>query len=331
VNEISKATKVEVDEGAEVNNIDITVVKETPPKFSASGRIVDETTGLPLPNLVIEIQSNLTNDDEYVYRSSPPADAEGQFKVDDLPPGKYQMNVAVAPKSDFRSESVPFQIIDGNVTGLMVKAIKGASISGQIIFEGDENSPQFRPEQLGVIARVGTSRSGDERGLSVAPDGSFYAAGLREGTVTFWIHARSGLPKRLIVSRVERDGELQPRGFEVKDGDRVTGIKVFVVYTAGTIRGVVKFENGEMPPGGHLSVSLTNVESGNDEILRSNLVVDPRGRFVVEKVPAGTYALGVTVYGGGRERRSPPVKQQVTVIDGGVSDVTVTVDLSRKP
>ena len=66
--------------------------------------------------------------------------------------------------------------------------------------------------------------------------------------------------KGFAISRIERDGVVQPRGIEVKDGDQVTGVKVFVNSRSGTIRGVVKFVNGELPPSGRISLWLTNSE-----------------------------------------------------------------------
>ena len=47
-----------------------------------------------------------------------------------------------------------------------------------------------------------------------------------------------------------------PRGIEVKDGEQVGGIRVIVAYGNGSIRGVVKLENGSLPASVQIYVRL---------------------------------------------------------------------------
>jgi hypothetical protein len=56
-------------------------------------------------------------------------------------------------------------------------------------------------------------------------------------------------------------------------------------------------------------------------------VVDARGHFLMEGVPAGVYELMVSAAAPGL--RSVPTRQQITVQDGVVSDVSVTFELPQ--
>jgi hypothetical protein len=60
------------------------------------------------------------------------SDSNGQFRIDNVPPGKYQ--VAVAPQSGagMFGQSSPFDVVNEDVTGIQVSAIKGASLSGVV-------------------------------------------------------------------------------------------------------------------------------------------------------------------------------------------------------
>jgi hypothetical protein len=62
----------------------------------------------------------------------------------------------------------------------------------------------------------------------------------------------------------------------------------------------------------------------------ANAQVDARGHFLIEAVPPGVYELSLSIFGvpsiPGRN-----VKQQVTVQEGVVNDVVVTIDLGPTP
>jgi hypothetical protein len=55
---------------------------------------------------------------------------------------------------------------------------------------------------------------------------------------------------------------------------------------------------------------------------------DERGHFLIEGVPAGTYELSVMILGVPSSGPPRTVKQEVTVPDGGVRDLTITIDMS---
>ncbi|PWT92619.1 MAG: hypothetical protein C5B55_06025 [Blastocatellia bacterium] len=340
VREVSKAGIVEVSEGSETKNIDITAdTNDTSQKFSASGRIIDGVSGQPVSNLRVGIQSFSGGSggrsfgvSSFSTSTASVTDSEGQFKVEGLVNGKYAIFIDSMPDSDLRADNVPFEISDGDVTGLVIKSFKGASVSGQIVVEGDDKSLRSRLAGLIVQVSVQNSIGGHGKSALTLQDGNFYIGGLPEGTAVVSVQLRqSGPVKPLMISRIERDGVIQPHGLEIKDGEQVTGVKVFVNSSNGTIRGVVKFENGEMP-GNHVSVWVTRSDQTRDSTISSSVQVDARGHFVVEGLPAGTYEVNASVYVPGQQRRTQPSgKQQVTVADGVVSEVTITIDLSPGP
>jgi hypothetical protein len=87
--------------------------------------------------------------------------------------------------------------------------------------------------------------------------------------------------------RTERDGIEQSEGIEVSAAEHVSGIKVFVSYGTGRIRGQVKDEGGELPEGAQVFVSARD----SDGIRRNSQVVkaDVRGNFLIQNLAPGEY------------------------------------------
>jgi len=61
--------------------------------------------------------------------------------------------------------------------------------------------------------------------------------------------------------------------------------------------------------------------------MNSNPQIDSRGRFLIEGVAGGTYEINVAVFEPDRADTNRIFKQQVTVADNSVSEVTMTIKL----
>ena len=335
VTDASKGATLEVVEGGELTGVDI-VVETTEPatKFAVNGRIVDGATGQPVPNLRLGLQFFSGTQINYIGGPDYISDQNGRFKIDNLAPGKYGVFAESGPNSELRTDSVTFEIVDQDITGLLVKTYRGASVSGEVVFEGGNDKPgRGKPRQILLRALVMNEAVGN-MGLSarIGPDGTFRVGGLPAGLLHFSIVLiEDGPMKSLSISRIERDGIILPRGFEIKDGEQITGLKLIVNMGTGTIRGVVKAQNGELPPRAHFSVWFTNTGVDPKSSMSNPApMVDSRGRFVVEGLLPGTYEINAAVYVAG-QNRSPSAKQQVTVTDGSTIEVTLTIDLSPHP
>jgi hypothetical protein len=104
-----------------------------------------------------------------------------------------------------------------------------------------------------------------------------------------------------------------------------------VKYLTGAIHGQIKFE-GEELPASSIRVWITYLDERQGEpysIQNSSPELDPRKRFVIGGLMAGTYEVNVMVFEPGRQDSQRILKQQVTVADNAVSDVTITIN--KKP
>lgn len=331
----AKATVIEVTEGSEATNVDI-MVSRTLDMFIASGRIVDGDTGLPLPNIKFGVERIINEGSSSFVSPGSASNSQGEFKLEGLMPGKYAIFVLPDPNTNLRADGAQFDLIDQDVTGLLVKTSKGSSVSGVIVMEGvdDKTALNFlrRLELHAHVQNEGQRHSRWQEAV-INPDGSFRVGGLQAGTASFSLalEDRRGF-REFTITRVERDGVVLPGGVEMRPGEHVTGIRIVVVYGTATVRGQIKVENGELPATATFSVWLINLGDDSTKSQRTFVPpvhVDSRGHFLVGALPAGSYEVNANVFIQGL--RVKTAKQQVDVAEGSVTEVVMTIDLTRTP
>lgn len=333
-NEAVKALVIEIGEGTEASRIDITFGRPLE-GFAVSGRVVDEA-GKPVSNVAISLSRIMVidrnNTSGYGGVTNVSSNVDGTFRLEKLPAGKYSISIQPRPESDLRAEEVTVDVVDQDVAGVLIKTTTGASLSGSVVFEGIPGantartqprawlSAHLRNEGLGFTAT---------QSAEIKPDGSFRVGGLLGGNVTFSVGSwgPTGNARPLTISRVERDGVIQPNGVQLQTGEHLSGIRIIAAHSSGSIRGVVKMENGTLPQGGRLVITLsragdTTTPSGG------GTSVDARGHFLIEGLGSGTYELTVLAYLPERRQGPRRTKQLVTVTDGSATDVMVTIDLT---
>lgn len=172
-------------EGSEATNIDVTL-GATLTTFAASGRIVDGESGQPLPNTRYGLQIVRPTESSSMGQIFT-SDGRGEFRIENLMPGKYAVFLAPTPGSEMVAEPTPFELVDQDVTGVVVKTSRGASVSGVVVLDSTIDKTvlsQFGRARLS--AWLDTEGSGDfPRPLNLGQDGSFRIGGLQHGMMHF--------------------------------------------------------------------------------------------------------------------------------------------------
>jgi 5-hydroxyisourate hydrolase-like protein (transthyretin family) len=323
VTDQAKATVIEVGEGTEAANVDITLGRAMQ-TFSVAGRLVDGEKGLPAPNIRLGLQRHVGQRLDFVSTSTS-TNAQGDFVVEGLIPGKYALFLFQNPTGGMRLESLTFDIIDQDLSGLTVKLVQGASVTGVVILETENKPAQAKLSELQLRAYVvnpaGGGGVGSFASSPIAPDGSFRLAGLPGGRLNMAIGSVASPfpPTGFNIARIEREGVVVPQNFEIKDGEQLTGVRVVLVYGAATLRGVVTFENGTLPEGGRIFIRL--VKPGENVSNLRPPQVDARGHFMAEGLPPGTYEVQASAVG-------RTVKREINLQDGVTTDIALTIDMS---
>lgn len=338
VQDEARATLIEIKEGAEVANVDITVGR-LGDGFAVSGRVVDADSGQPVPSVYITHSTidETTQKMGQMNFTGAQTDANGRFRLEGVRPGHYAVyTFAQGQGNSTYSEPVKVDVADGDVSGIEIKMRRGATIKGVAVIENNSD-----PAVASLLQTITVYAFVEQKGLGapsygsgqIGADGSFQIAGLAPGKARIGMQNFPAPPKGLSLARTELDGVDQPDGIEITSAAQLNNVRLVFAYGTGSVRGDVKLEPGPPPDGMLLQVV---VRSASGETRRFNRVseIDARLHFVVENIPAGTYELvvrGVTPTTG--PKPIPPVeflKQTVTVANGAEVKVNLVVDLAPK-
>jgi hypothetical protein len=332
--EQAQAKPVEVAAGTETSGVDITVGKPAR-TYEAAGRVVDER-GQPVVGASVLYGAVVAGRFAGGFGSDGTRTNErGEFRLKNLMPGHYGLFASAGPAfaqepSATYSDAVGCEIIDQDVSGLEIKLLHGASISGTLVVEGTTNPA--------VLARLTQLRLGTEvrapEGLTppafaearINADGSFSITGLHPGRVQLRINNYPP-PPGFRLTHVQVDGADKPQGIELAAGAQVTGVRVVVSYGMGVIRGQVQFPSGTRPAGLSLLVFAYRPEANMPNMPSGGAQVDELGRFVIENLSAGDYEVRLVSNSAAvdpRQRRSQVnALTHVTVPETGEAQVTL--------
>jgi Carboxypeptidase regulatory-like domain len=326
------ATVIPVNEGSETTNVDIMLGRQLS-KYVARGRIIDGETSQPLTNAHIGIQMFFDMKSSGRGSASRGNAAEstkdGEFKIEDLAPGKYAVYLDAPTDSESFSDPVRFEVTDQDIEGLLIKTSKGGTASGVVVLEGTHD-PSVRANLAGtkIFATMSNEYYGRPRpNVNINPDGSFRITGLPAG------HLILNLPQNrdsLRLIRMERNGVVYPGGIEIKEREQITGLRVVVGQANGKIRGLLKLPDGmELPATARLHVLIRKTEDPTG--YNPTVEADARGQFLVDGLVPGTYEFNVSVFGvpGGQQPRIMRPTQTVVVTNGAIADVTIILQMLK--
>lgn len=329
VTDKTKAAVIELAEGTEATNVDITMGRRSE-TYMVSGRVVDAETGKPVVG--VSMGYGALQDGERRMGGvviGPRTDTEGRFRFEGLVPGRFAAFTAAREQSESYSVPVTFEINEGDVANLVVKVRRGVTLSGVVVIDGtNERAVLAKLSQLRIgywpEAETPTTPSFGE-GERINPDGSFAIMGLCPGKVRLLLRDWPTTPKGFTLLRVERDGIEQRAGIvDIPASGQIAGVRLVLEYGTGVLRGQVRIENGTLPENSSLFVSARR--PSQIEPTLPGAQVDARGRFLMEGLPPGEYELRL---GGNLSgQRIRPVTQRVNVSNGTETTVTLVIDLN---
>ena len=172
--------------------------------------------------------------------------ANGEFRLENVTPGTYMIFTVASAGSDVPSASVTFEVVDRDLTDLVIKDNQRQQFVGR--GEHDGNQRAFTTlSSLRICAAVESNDSDFANSSSaIGQDGTFRIDGVQSGLTRLLLCANKKRDQFEIV-RVERNGIRHAETINVKEREHVTGIRVTVKYSklTGAIRGQVKVENGD--------------------------------------------------------------------------------------
>lgn len=238
----NQAKVIEVAAGGEVAGVDVRLgaAKRT---YEASGRVVDEETGKPIAGasvVCIKIGGSGEGAGFNMSGAAPKTDEQGNFQLSGLTPGQYQLSLAdfmslLTGGGSHYSDQVKFEIQSANVSGVEIRAIRGATISGVVVIEDADKSAKSGLSQTIIMAHSMPSSptEAQENALAFAmtpsssrieSDGGFSIKGLRPGKVMIQAFSIGGGP--LSITRIERGGVEVTDGIDITGREEISGVRI---------------------------------------------------------------------------------------------------------
>jgi len=325
-----RATLVQVTAGGESTGIDMRL-GHTQLTYMITGRLVAQDTAKPVSNVAITFSG--WNDGR---QGSATTDPNGMFKIEDCVLGAYEVKISTTggPTQGYYSDPLTIQVSDADVTDVEISAIRGVSVSGNVIVSGSKDPAIINALSQSVMTATNLQPGlrGSDRvagATAIGPGGRFEFTGLRPGR----IEVRPGsMPEDLTFLRVERDGLPVKDGLVLSAGERVTGLRVLVVYGTGSIGGQIKVEGGVLPTRMSWLLTIRRADGGGEAISQ---MIDARGQFWVKNLAPGLYEITaeadyVEIPGVTPTPYPAPIKQTVTVENKSESRVTLVLDLKGR-
>jgi protocatechuate 3,4-dioxygenase beta subunit len=332
--EEAQARVVEVKSGEEAANIDIKVASMAK-GYVVTGRVVEAETGEPIPGVTVGYNATGRGGSGSVSISSV-TNALGEFRFLNVAPNSYRA-IAFALDLNARSgdftpiiDEIKFDVVDGDVSGLELRAPRPATISGVVAVEGS-NDPALRAK----LAQVNLSVRPESRPTIflakspgngvISPNGTFKLSNVQPGKARVMMGFVG--TKGVALLRVEHNG-VEVKEFDVNAGDQITGVRLVFACGNGVISGRVEVKGGSQPNRMNVRYRRDGASSTDEPIKFTE--VDDRGEFVIENLAPGTYKLFLDVYPNRTARKLPTIDQVVTVAGEGRHEVTFIVDLAEK-
>ncbi|MBO0723559.1 MAG: carboxypeptidase regulatory-like domain-containing protein, partial [Blastocatellia bacterium] len=291
---------IEVKEAGEVSGIDLALGALS--GYEALGRVIDAENGTPIA------QANLVcfarGDDDRGptgFSGNAKTDAQGNFRFAGLPSGKYSISLSpdtdiLTGGSEYYIDSAGFEVAEGNLAGIEIRARHGSSISGVV---APENNAALQNKFGQMVLSASVTKKDDEqssndpfsgqRTAKIGNDGQFRISGLRPGVVDFGLFTLIG--GNPTISRVERDGADTGGKIEIRPGESISGVKIVVAFGTGVIRGQVDYDKDLLPEGSQIIV-YANRNGARDKGSQQTSV-DSKGRFAIQGLADGDYEVVV--------------------------------------
>lgn len=306
----AQAKTIEVAEGVQLHDMDIQL--KSARAFKIRGKVIrpDADEGNPMyQTLFLSLQPK---PDEKHGRfmgyggGSTPIASNGGFELRGTLPGSYILQAQGQIKGHFVSRSVPVEVKDKDVDGLVVSFLDGVKLEGEV--HALQAPPGFKLSTVSVYfgAENGVGMPGGN--ATAGADGKFTVPDLAPGSYS----VMSQLPgdEGYIKSITYEGHELTDRKIEVSSGSGGR-LEITVAFDTGEIDGVVQNAAGAPVPGALVAV----YDEGQTACLCTHsTTADAQGRFQLKRIQPGDHFVVAT--SGKEELAATPESEQDPRKDG---------------
>jgi protocatechuate 3,4-dioxygenase beta subunit len=283
-----RAAPIALVAGGTVNAVDISVGAGALSARHIRGRVISGADGQPLGGASISVVPRSEDPSLVIPRAT--SEPNGTFDVVGVVPGSYLL---VASNSRL-SGIVPIEVGNADIPNIAVVAAPGVRLSGRFIFEGrsrsggEPNATLMRVDQLVRDPQMfGLPSPGPSFNPPPAPDGSFVAEGISQGT--FRVGIRALPPEAYIKSMRMGNADVLSDGLVI-NGVPENPLEIVIGLNAAGIEGSVI--NSRQETLANRTVALIPDPPLRHRIdLYKTAATDGSGRFRIRGLAPGDYKL----------------------------------------
>jgi hypothetical protein len=228
------------------------------PASSLAGRVVEESTGRPVPGVTVTANKDFGGM-MMAFRSTE-ADAQGEFLLDALPTGSFELTARGASWSTRSAVAAELGVAEA-VSSIVLTVSRAAVVGGRVLRAGQPCEPG-----QGWVRLVGAQATSQDTGR----DGRVRLVGVLPGAYTLTAFCNGA--RRVVEQLTLAAGDALEKEWLVDSG----------LAVSGTVR------SADSRPGQGIRVDVNPVTAG-PEVRGTSCVSDSAGRFTCSGLTPGGY------------------------------------------
>lgn len=291
----SEAQRLTVGLAQELSNISFQLIPSRAAKISG---VAMDSAGKPLVGESVSVRQESvtpsaggTGTSVMVFsNTSSTIRPDGTFTLSNIAPGDYFLDVRTRNAAEPESGSAPVSVTGEDINGVSIITTKGATIRGQIVFEGGVPAT-VKPDTVQVnqiSLDPGRSMSG-AASPRTNDDWTFEMKGLAPGLRSF---RTTRAPQNWIVKSVFLNGDdIVDKGYEFKGTEEVNGLQVVLTSQVSEANGTVT--DVKSNPSREYTAVVFSVDRDKWTLAQTRYTKiarpDQEGRFRIRGLPPGEY------------------------------------------
>ena len=169
---VSEAASLDIEAGQTLDAVDFTILPRR--AYAIRGRLIPSASSVTVDGLIVVLRPEISNALIAIPRKDLSYDAKtNEFEIRDITPAKYQLEIMERRNSKETPDSTAYatvEVTNNDISGLTLRAVSPATVTGHVAVEGADLSSIDRPESLriGLVTQGRYFLSG-----KVSPEGNF--------------------------------------------------------------------------------------------------------------------------------------------------------------
>ncbi|HEV2245689.1 MAG TPA: carboxypeptidase regulatory-like domain-containing protein, partial [Terriglobia bacterium] len=278
----TQSSPVTVRAGDEFPDVDVALQRV--PVFHVRGRVQDAVANTSLRSARVDLATTLEPWEEFGMAGTI-RDANGDFDVDGVRPGTYDLIAQLSYKGIEYQARQKVTVTDSDVSGIRLVLTPGAMVTGVIQTEGSVDLSKARVE----LRPPGGIFFGSSNMSPVGPDGTVEFDSMPDG---HYLAEVDGLLQNAYVKSVTLgDEDVLDSGFDIANGQAPgTSLKIVVSANGAQIGGTVMLDG---KPFNDALVTLLPADFSrlSDDLWYKTATTDQNGNYSLSGIRPGDYLL----------------------------------------